>query len=152
LTETNTNRTDDNCFNSKYNKSNENNDNRSSLSDNEVIMRTKIKLLSALTEVTKNMIKERKTEGKEIYLKIEPNIIKESELINELKENNNELKIEEDKSDNRFSFNANNAKEDIKEKDIKITIEDKNVEINENKVISQSKKKKENCKCNCIIF
>jgi hypothetical protein len=132
-------------------------------------MRNKKKFLSDLSEATKNMIKEMKDDGREVNLKMEPEMIVDLELnkqVEKRKDVNNqnefidEVKIHHENkinNDPKLTFkyieenkieyisdanikNENNTKIDVIKDNLKDT----------NSSIKKKNKKKEGCKC--LIF
>ncbi len=122
----------------------ENMQNKSCLSDNEVLLKTKVNFLKVLKDVTKNIADQMQKEGKDLTI-LRDSIPQEDKLQTIIEHN--------------LTFN-NIKQEQVKAEDISIQVKAKTEEVtnsNSEKVASQrtenlDRKKKEACKCHCLVF
>jgi hypothetical protein len=124
------------------NRDNFNDNDKSCLSDNEVILKTKVNFLRVLKDVTKNMADKLQKEGKDVTI-IRDSIPEEDKLQTIINQNNS-MKYDGE------------IRPEIKCEDINISIQMKKEEItHSNTDKAQPKKevkKKEACKCRCLVF
>jgi hypothetical protein len=120
--------------------------NKSCLSDNEVILKTKINFLKVLKDVTKNMAGQLHKEGKDLTI-LRDSIPKEDKLQTIIQHNITFKK--EDDEDEPVVKNQDISIHIKKEETTKIT--NNNTEKPPT-ISNKDREKKQGCKCHCLIF